>query len=88
VIVSEANDEMETCNEGMKSVDRSRGILSITRDFIGFVLNGVHETKLHRTKATAVTPNNWITTDSSPMTTEIERWRSQAYANNSRYQIR
>ena len=91
MIILEANDEMETCNEGMKSVGRSRGILSVTRGFIGFVWNGVqglHETRLPGTKAMSVTPHNWVTVDHSQVMAEMEHWRSQAYANNSRYQIR
>ena len=91
MIISEANDEMETCNDGMKSVGTRRGILSVTQGFIGFVRNGVqglHETRLPRTKATSVTPHNWVTFDHSQVMAELEHWRSQAYANNSRYQIR
>ena len=91
MIISEANDEMETRNECVKSTGGSRGIVSATRGFIGFVWNGVqgvHETKLPRTKTTSVTPHNWVTVDDSQVMAELEHWRSQAYANNSRYQIR
>ena len=91
MINSEANDEKETRNECVKSTGGNRGIVSATRGFIGFVWNGmqgVRETKLLSTKATSVTPHNWVTVDGSQMMAELEHWRSQAYANNSRYQIR
>jgi len=48
----------------------------------------LHETKLQRTKAISVTPYDWVTIDDSRKMAELEHWRSLAYANNSRYQIR
>jgi len=82
---------METRNEWMKSNGQSRGIVSATRGLIGSVWNGVqglHETKLQRTKAISVTPYDWVTIDDSRKMAELEHWRSLAYANNFRYQIR
>jgi len=83
--------KMESQNDCVKSAGGSRGIVSATRGFIGFVWNGVqglHETNLQPTKATSITSYNWVTTDDSRMIAELERWRSQAYASNSRYQVR
>jgi len=36
----------------------------------------------------SVTPYDWVTIDDSRKMAELEHWRSLAYANNSRYQIR
>ena len=91
LIVSEANEKMETRNEWMKNTGRSGGIVSATRSLIGSVWNGVQglrETKLQRTKAISVTPYDWVAIDGSLKMAGLEHWRSLAYANNSRYQIR
>ena len=48
----------------------------------------MRETKLQRTKAISVTPYDWVAIDGSLKMAGLEQWRSLAYANNSRYQIR